>query len=140
MKTLTFTIQKIIFDKKSYSMGKYIYLFLAISLLSCEKVIIERPDPFAKPEKVEILLDFTYRESSSASGFVRFNNLSKGIQSYSWNFGYKDESGSLVTSTEASPYTFFPKNGEYLVILKGIDVNGKEQLTHQYVLVKNKPN
>ncbi|MFN7118854.1 MAG: PKD domain-containing protein [Saprospiraceae bacterium] len=121
-------------------MGKYIYLFLAISLLSCEKAIIERPDPFAKPEKVEILLDFSYRESSSASGFVRFNNLSKGFQAYHWSFGYENEAGSLVTSTEANPYTFFPKNGEYLVILKGTDVNGKEHLTRQYVLVTNKSN
>lgn len=119
-------------------MGKYIYLFIAVILLGCEKAVIERSDPFAKPEKIEILLDFTYRESSSASGFVRFNNISKGFQSYYWDFGYKDPDGLKVTSTEASPYTFFPANGEYLVILKGIDVTGKEQLTRQYVLVANK--
>lgn len=137
---LVFTKQKYIFGKKSYSMGKYIYLFLAVVVFGCEKAVIERPNPFAKSEKVEILLDFTYRESSSASGFVRFNNLSKGIQSFSWDFGYKDEKGNPVTSTEATPYTFFPKNGEYLVILKGTDVNGKEHFTRQYVLVQNKPN
>lgn len=124
--------------EKSYSMGKYIYLLLAVIVLGCEKTVIERPNPFVKPEKVEILLDFTYRESSSVSGFVRFNNTSKGFQSYAWDFGYKDAQGMLVLSNEASPYTFFPENGEYLVILKGIDVNGKEQLTRQYVLVTNK--
>lgn len=119
-------------------MGKFFYLLFAVALLGCEKDVIERPNPFAKPEKIEILLDFTYRESSTISGFVRFNNTSKGFQSFNWNFGYQDANGLPVTSTEASPYTFFPAKGEYLVILKGVDVNGKEQLVRQYVLVVNK--
>lgn len=120
-------------------MKNKIYIFFAVLLgWGCEKAVIDRPDPFAKPEKVIISLNFSYRETSSISGFVQFSNLSNGFQSYTWNFGYKDPQGKEALSTAAAPYTFFPANGEYLVILKGIDVNGKEQTTHQYVVVKNK--
>jgi hypothetical protein len=115
------------------------YILLAVLLgWGCEKAVIDRPDPFAKPEKLIISLNFSYRETSSISGFVQFNNISNGFQSYTWNFGYKDKDGKEVISNEVGPYTFFPANGEYLVILKGVDVNGKEHITHQYVVVKNK--
>jgi PKD repeat protein len=125
--------------EKGYYMGKYVYWLLLVVVCGCEKGIIDTPDPFVKPGKIEILLDFTYRESSSTSGFVRFTNTSRGFQSYRWDFGYKNAEGVPVTSTEPSPYTFFPKNGEYLVILKGVDVNSQEQTVRQYVLVTNKP-
>ncbi len=116
-----------------------IYIIVVILLVwGCEKTAVDRPEPFAKPEKVEILLDFTYRESTTVSGYVAFANLSRGFQSYKWDFGYTDANGQAAISTDATPYTFFPANGEYLVILTGTDVTGKEQLVRQYVVVKNK--
>ncbi len=106
---------------------------------SCQAPVIERPDdPFQKKQIIEIVLDFDYQESNSISGFVQFSNLSSGFQSYSWDFGFKDENGKPVTSNEARPYVFFPANGEYLVILIGIDVNNRQQMTRKYILIKNK--
>lgn len=118
--------------------NKFYIFFAVLFIWGCEKAIIERPDPFAQPEPAVIGLNFTYRESPSTSGFVQFNNLSNGFQSFTWSFGYQDKQGKEVISTEVSPYTFFPANGEYLVILKGVDINGNEHITRQYVLIKNK--
>ncbi len=120
---------------------QYIMTLLLFILFdfSCQAPVIERPDdPFRRKEATEIVLDFDYRESNSASGFVQFINLSRGFQSFFWDFGFTDAAGKPVTSTEARPYVFFPANGEYLVILEGIDVNNKRHRTRQYVLVKNR--
>ncbi len=105
---------------------------------SCEIPTIERNDVFNKKEEaIEILLDFDFRESNSSSGYVQFSNLSKGFQSYFWDFGFKDKDGKAVVSNEARPYVFFPANGEYLIILRGIDINNKEHTIHRYILIKN---
>lgn len=107
--------------------------------LGCQAPLIERPDdPFQKKEPAIIVLDFDYRESNSSSGYVQFSNLSNGFHTFKWSFGFADTNGKLVTSDDARPYIFFPANGEYLVILKGIDVNGDEKMVHKYILIKNK--
>lgn len=121
--------------KKNYL---YLALLLSFGMASCEKDVIERPDPFAKLEQIAVSLNFSYRESFSTSGFVRFNNLSTGFRSFKWDFGYKDATGKPVISADTNPYTFFPANGEYLIVLMGIDVYGKEQTIHKYILILNK--
>lgn len=115
-------------------------LLIIISTLfycSCEAPAIERFDQFNEEEVIEILLDFDFRESNSGSGYVQFSNLSKGFQSYFWDFGFKDKDGKAASSNDARPYVFFPANGEYLIILRGIDVNNKEHHIHRYILIKN---
>lgn len=81
----------------------------------------------------EIVLHFTYWEVPKGLEQVAFTNRSKGFQSYSWDFGFTNKDGIQVTSRETSMRLFYPANGEYLVILKGIDLEGAEHEVHQFV-------
>lgn len=125
-------------------MKNKIYLFLAawllLGLAGCEKAVIDRPNPFEKKSPPEIVLNFTYREVPNGLGQVAFTNRSKGFQSYFWDFGFKNKDGVQVTSRETSMRLFYPANGEYLVILRGIDLEGAEHEVHQFVKVALKTN
>ncbi len=132
----------ITYINQKFKMKKPYILALAWLLLwlpGCFAPVIERPDdPFEKKEPVPIVLDFDYRESNSASGYVQFINLSQGFQSWSWDFGFTYSSGQRATSQDARPYVFFPANGEYLVVLEGLDVNNTLHRTHKYIIIKNR--
>jgi PKD repeat protein len=120
-------------------MKNKIYLILvtllALGVTSCEAPVIERPDPFRKVPPIEVVMDFTYRESPNPAGQVRFSNKSKGIQSFLWDFGFKNTKGEPVTSQETSPKIYYPANGYYPLTLKGIDLEGKERILYRTVVI-----
>ena len=71
------------------------------------------------------VLDFSYVNSTSFPGWIRFSNHSTSMVSYKWYFGFNDESGKEATSFSSAPKVKYPSNGTFRVIVEGIDIYDK---------------
>ncbi len=80
------------------------------------------PEPQAKPVPDQstgpISVDFEYRNSMMVGGWVRFIDLSTGIEQYEWSFGFMNNNEPAKSYT-SDPRIRFPSNGSYIVELKG---------------------
>ncbi len=115
-----------------------LFILSCISLCCSCEAPIDRSDVFPIGDVIEITLDFDFQESTTDPGYIQFNNLSKGFQSFQWNFGYNDDMGNPVTSKEVNPYIFFPENWEYVVTLTGIDFRGEKHRVRYWIPVVNR--
>lgn len=118
--------------KSLYTLLLTTLFFLLVSGCSAP---IDRSEVFPRDEPIEIRLDFRFAENYDDPGYIQFINLSEGMKSYFWEFGYKDDNGTWVTSKLEEPYVFFPENREYVVVLTGIDFRGEKHQVRQWVPV-----
>ncbi|NJN42733.1 MAG: hypothetical protein HC811_11380 [Flammeovirgaceae bacterium] len=111
-------------------------ILIALLTFSCE-LIPGRVNPKSPPLPEPIKLEFTYQNSITLSGWVRFMNHSTGIEKFEWNFGFQDQDGKDVISNAGAPKIRFPYNGTYYVTLSGEAKNGNSLSIRELVIVNN---
>lgn len=99
-------------------------MFLLVA--SCE-IFPKAADPYAfpQPEKTPVF-EFTYVNSGSFPGWIKFQNKCTAIVAYQWYLGVTDEKGNELTSFSSAPRIQYPRNGTYRVIVQGKSSDGKE--------------
>ncbi|MEQ8364966.1 MAG: hypothetical protein RIF39_12380 [Cyclobacteriaceae bacterium] len=101
--------------------------YIALLLLTACEIFPTAPDPnaFPQPEKTPVF-EFTYVNSGSFPGWIKFQNKCVAINSYKWYLGVNDESGNELTSFSSAPRIQYPQNGTYRVIVQGKSLDGKD--------------
>jgi PKD repeat protein len=117
---------------------KRILLVLPILLFSCELFPVEPTLSAPAPAYSGTpMLAFDYDNSPGFAGYLRFYNKSLGVNTYSWDFGFKDGSGIQATSTTSSPKVKYPGNGNYKVTLSAVGNDERRYSISQTVIVSN---
>ena len=113
-------------------------IFLLVILVSACSLFPNEPLKRPMPNKASgpIVLDFTYQNSITVSGWVRFDDLSSGIEKYEWNFGFTNN-GEVAKSYLSAPKIRFPENGNYWVELIGVSYKGDTLKTRETITVSN---
>lgn len=83
------------------------------------------------------VLEFSYTNSVSFPGWIRYTNHSTSIAGYKWYLGFNDETGMEVMSFSSAPKVKYPSNGTYNVIVEGIDIYDKKHSMTLSVEVTN---
>ncbi|WP_155184745.1 PKD domain-containing protein [Fulvivirga lutimaris] len=121
-------------------MKNSVLYILLLAIACCFSACHLFPQTVTRPipdiESGPISLDFDYTNSITKSGWVRFMDLSEGIEDYEWDFGFQ-ENGASVKSYTGAPKIRFPSNGHYNVKLVGISYKDDTLTVTKSVVVSN---
>lgn len=79
-------------------------------------------DPSQVPRpRPPVRFEFSYINSHTFPGYIRFRNHCSGIVQYHWRLGFFLEDGTEATSSSSAPVVQFPHNGTFRVNVQGVD-------------------
>ncbi|MGE0773191.1 MAG: PKD domain-containing protein [Cyclobacteriaceae bacterium] len=98
---------------------------LLLLMAGCELFpVAVDPNGIPQPERPPVL-EFSYVNSYTIQGYIRFRNHCVGIKKYMWYLGIYDEFGQEITTNGSAPKVKYPRNGTYRVIVEGFDAKGR---------------
>jgi hypothetical protein len=103
-----------------FSIMRLQIVILAVVLVGCEILpIAVDPESIPRPTKPPVF-DFSYINSNTLQGWIRYRNHCSGIVAYTWHLGIFGEDGKELISNSVAPKIRYPQNGTYHVRVNGI--------------------
>ncbi len=104
---------------------RYSWTFILILSLGCDLFDeLDKSPPHPFPDQVPVF-EFSYTNSITQAGWIRYRNHCTSIVSFKWYLGFNDQNGKEAISYSYAPKVQYPQNGTYRVIVQGIDINDK---------------
>ena len=104
---------------------RYSWTLILILSFGCDLFSeLDKSPPHPFPDQTPVF-EFSYSNSLTLAGWIRYRNHCTSIVSYKWRLGFFDENGEEAISYSYAPKVQYPQNGTYRVIVQGIDVNDK---------------
>ncbi|HEY5691635.1 MAG TPA: PKD domain-containing protein [Cyclobacteriaceae bacterium] len=101
------------------------WLIIFVAAIGCDlfsELDNSAPHPF--PDQIPVF-EFSYSNSLTLPGWIRYRNHCTSIVSYKWYLGFTDANGNEAISYSYAPKVKYPQNGTYRVIVQGLDINDK---------------